>query len=112
METFSGCSALLPRLHLLVRLFPGRCGTRRTRAAWRGCRPALATAATGTPRPSTRRCTWLTADEDILARAANCFCKHGMEFGYARLRGVSPHGYTLFMAAEKHLHRRAGDRPQ
>ena len=41
----------------------------------------------------------LTANEDIHARAANCFCKHGLEFGYARLRGVSPHDYALFMAA-------------
>lgn len=41
----------------------------------------------------------LTANEDIHRRTANCFCKHGIEFGYAVLRNISPHNYALFMAA-------------
>jgi len=41
----------------------------------------------------------LTANDDIHRRTANCFCKHGIEFGYAVLRNISPHNYALFMAA-------------
>ena len=41
----------------------------------------------------------LTANEDLYRRAANCFCKHGIEFGYADLRGIPPHDFTLFSAA-------------
>ena len=32
----------------------------------------------------------LTANDDIHRRTANCFCKHGIEFGYAVLRNISP----------------------
>lgn len=41
----------------------------------------------------------LTANKDLYTRAANCFCNHGIEFGYATLRDISPHNYTLFSAA-------------
>lgn len=41
----------------------------------------------------------LTANGDIYRRTANCFCKHGLEFDYAVLRGISLHNYALFMAA-------------
>lgn len=41
----------------------------------------------------------LTANQDIFQRTANCFCKHGLEFDYAVLRGISLHNYALFMAA-------------
>lgn len=41
----------------------------------------------------------LTANADIYDRAASCFCRKGIEFDYASLKGVSPHNYTLFSAA-------------
>lgn len=41
----------------------------------------------------------LTANESLYHHAANCFCKCGIEFGYATLRNMSPHDYTLFSAA-------------
>ena len=41
----------------------------------------------------------LTANQDLFTRTANCFCRHGIEFGYAILRDIPPHGYTLFSAA-------------
>lgn len=41
----------------------------------------------------------LTANEDIYDRAANCFCRKGIEFDYAMLKNISPHNYTLFSAA-------------
>lgn len=30
---------------------------------------------------------------------ANCFCSFGMNFGFAILRGISPHNYALYRAA-------------
>ena len=41
----------------------------------------------------------LTSNADIYERAATCFCKRGVEFGYALLRGISSHNYTLLAAA-------------
>lgn len=38
-------------------------------------------------------------NDDIYRRTANCFCKDGIEFGYAVLKNTSPHNYALFMAA-------------
>ena len=100
METFSGCSALLPRLHLLVRLFPGALRDEAHTRRMEGMQARLGYRRHRDTPAFHAALYLLTADEDILARAATCFCKHGMEFGYARLRGVSPHGYSLFMAAK------------
>ena len=41
----------------------------------------------------------LTSNDDIYRRTANCFCKDGIEFGYAVLKNTSPHNNALFMAA-------------
>ena len=41
----------------------------------------------------------LTASEDLCRRTETCFCKHGIEFGCADLRGIPPHDFTLFSAA-------------
>ena len=41
----------------------------------------------------------LTANDDLFLRSANCFCRHGIEFDYGTLKGISPHCYTLFSAA-------------
>ena len=40
----------------------------------------------------------LPSNDDIYRRTANCFCKDGIEFGYAVLKSTSPHNYALFMA--------------
>ena len=42
----------------------------------------------------------LTANEDICTRAANCFCRYGIEFDYATTQDISPHNYTLLSAAK------------
>ena len=39
----------------------------------------------------------LTSNDDVYRRTANCFCKDGIEFGYAVLKNTSPHNYALFM---------------
>ena len=41
----------------------------------------------------------LTASEDLCRRTETCFCRHGIEFGCADLRGIPPHDFTLFSAA-------------
>ena len=41
----------------------------------------------------------LTSDEDLYHRAANCFCRCGLELAYATTRGISAHNYTLLSAA-------------
>jgi len=46
-----------------------------------------------------QRLNLLTSNDDIYRRTANCFCKDGIEFGYAVLKNTSPHNYALFMAA-------------
>ena len=40
-----------------------------------------------------------TSDEEIYRRAGNCLCRRGVEFDYARLHEISPHDYTLYIAA-------------
>ena len=46
-----------------------------------------------------QRLNLLASNDDIYRRTANCFCKDGIEFGYAVLKNTSPHNYALFMAA-------------
>lgn len=99
METFGDCSALLPRLHLLGRLFPGKVLDEAHKLRMEAMQARLGYQRRRDTPAFHAALYLLTADDDILSRTANCFCKHGLEFGYARMRGVSPHGYTLFMAA-------------
>ena len=42
----------------------------------------------------------LTSNRDIFERTQNCFHRTGIDFQRARLRGISPHNYTLLMAAK------------
>ena len=99
VETFGGSSALLPRLHLLDRLFPGAVLDEAHKRRMEAMQARLGYQRRRDTPAFYAALYLLTSDDDILARTANCFCKHGLEFGYARMRGVSPHGYTLFMAA-------------
>ena len=41
----------------------------------------------------------LTAEPDIHLRSINCFCRQGIQFGQAEMKGISAHSYTLFSAA-------------
>ena len=41
----------------------------------------------------------LTANETLYWRMANCFCRSGLDFGFAILKGISPHNYALYRAA-------------
>ena len=99
-NTLSQHTALAPRLTALIRLFPGsmwgdgkhksRMEAFKARQGYHRHRDTSAYYAA---------MYLLTANEDIFCRTANCFCKRGLEFCYALLRGISPHDYTLFMAA-------------
>ena len=42
----------------------------------------------------------LTATKGLCDRTRDCFHKTGIDFRRAKLRGVTPHEYTLFMAAK------------
>lgn len=42
----------------------------------------------------------LTSNRDIFERTQNCFHRTGIDFQKAHLHGISPHNYTLLMAAK------------
>jgi len=42
----------------------------------------------------------LTSNRDIFERTQNCFHRTGIDFQKARLRGISPHNYSLLIAAK------------
>ena len=42
----------------------------------------------------------LTSSRTLRDRSINCFCKHGIEFQYATVQGISTHDYTLLSAAK------------
>lgn len=42
----------------------------------------------------------LTSSKELADRTFNCFFRGGIDFRYARRRGISPHDYTLLMAAK------------
>ena len=41
----------------------------------------------------------LTCDEGLCRRTEGCFCRQGIKFDHADLRGIPPHAFTLFSAA-------------
>ena len=98
-NTLAHHTALAPRLTALIRLFPGtmwadarhkpRMEAFKARQGYRRHRDTPAYYAA---------MYLLTANEDLHRRTANCFCKRGLEFAYALLRGIAPHDYTLFVA--------------
>ena len=55
------------------------------------------------PQRSFITLSWCASDYSVVGRiyrrTSNCFCKDGIEFGYAVLKNTSPHNYALFMAA-------------
>ena len=100
LETFPHERRLFQRLNLLIKHYPGslwsneqherRMQYQRTVQGYRRRRDTNAYYAA---------IYLLTSNDDIYRRTANCFCKHGIEFGYAVLKNTSPHNYALFMAA-------------
>lgn len=100
METFPRDCRLSSRLNLLIKHYPGslwsneqherRMQYQRTVQGYRRRRDTNAYYAA---------MYLLTSNDDIYRRTANCFCKDGIEFGYAVLKNTSPHNYALFMAA-------------
>lgn len=100
LETFAYDHRLHRRFQLLIQRFPGRLWGNeqherrmQSESAVQGYRRRRSTAAYYAAM------YLLTANEDIHRRTANCFCKEGIEFGYAVLRDISPHNYALFIAA-------------
>lgn len=100
METFARCRPLHPRLTLLIHRFPGMLWTdeahrRRMEImrAWLGHRSKRDT-------PQFFAAMYLiTSNETLFDRAANCLCRTGVDFQYARLPGIRTEDYTLLLAA-------------
>lgn len=109
METFSHCRSLQPRLTRLIRHFPGSLwedGEHRRRMDWQravlGCRPKRDT-------PQFIAAMYLiTATETFYAHAANCLCRSGIDFRYARLPEISEQDFTLLSAARAICERSGG----
>ena len=99
-NTLSQHKSLAPRLTTLIRFFPGTMwGDSRHKPRLEAFKARLGYRRHRDTPAYYAALYLLTANEDIFSRAANCFCKRGLEFGYALLRGISPHDYTLFVAA-------------
>ena len=100
METFPRDRRLSSRLNLLIKHYPGSLWSNEQHER----RMQYQCAAQGYRRRRDTNAYYaamylLTSNDDIYRRTANCFCKDGIEFGYAVLKNTSPHNYALFMAA-------------
>lgn len=109
METFAQNRSLHPRLDRLIRQFPGSLwedGEHRRRMDWQrtvlGFRPKRDT-------PQFFAAMYLiTATETFYAHTANCLCKSGLDFRYARLPGISEQDFALLSAARAIYERSGG----
>ena len=100
LETFSHERRLFQRLNLLIKHYPGSLWSNEQHER----RMQYQCAVQGYRRRRDTNAYYaamylLTSNDDIYCRTANCFCKDGIEFGYAVLKNTSPHNYALFMAA-------------
>ena len=100
METFPRDCRLSSRLNLLIKHYPGSLWSNEQHER----RMQYQCAVQGYRRRGDTNAYYaamylLTSNDDIYRRTANCFCKDGIEFGYAVLKNTSPHNYALFMAA-------------
>lgn len=100
METLPRDRRLSSRLNLLIKHYPGSLWSNEQHER----RMQYQCAAQGYRRRRDTNAYYaamylLTSNDDIYRRTANCFCKDGIEFGYAVLKNTSPHNYALFMAA-------------
>ena len=100
LETFPHERRLFQRLNLLIKHYPGSLWSNEQHER----RMQYQCAVQGYRRRRDTNAYYaamylLTSNDDIYRRTANCFCKDGIEFGYAVLKNTSPHNYALFMAA-------------
>ena len=100
LETFPHEPRLFQRLNLLIKHYPGSLWSSEQHER----RMQYQCAVQGYRRRRDTNAYYaamylLTSNDDIYRRTANCFCKDGIEFGYAVLKNTSPHNYALFMAA-------------
>ena len=100
LETFPHEHRLFQRLNLLIKHYPGSLWSNEQHER----RMQYQCAVQGYRRRRDTNAYYaamylLTSNDDIYRRTANCFCKDGIEFGYAVLKNTSPHNYALFMAA-------------
>ena len=100
LETFPHERRLFQRLTLLIKHYPGSLWSNEQHER----RMQYQCAVQGYRRRRDTNAYYaamylLTSNDDIYRRTANCFCKDGIEFGYAVLKNTSPHNYALFMAA-------------
>ena len=100
METFPRDRRLSSRLNLLIKHYPGSLWSNEQHER----RMQYQCAVQGYRRRRDTNAYYaamylLTSNDDIYRRTANCFCKDGIEFGYAVLKNTSPHNNALFMAA-------------
>ena len=100
LETFPHERRLFQRLNLLIKHYPGSLWSNEQHER----RMQYQCAVQGYRRRRDPNAYYaamylLTSNDDIYRRTANCFCKDGIEFGYAVLKNTSPHNYALFMAA-------------
>ena len=100
LETFPHERRLFQRLNLLIKHYPGSLWINEQHER----RMQYQCAVQGYRRRRDTNAYYaamylLTSNDDIYRRTANCFCKDGIEFGYAVLKNTSPHNYALFMAA-------------
>ncbi len=98
-ETFKGYGILRKRLKLLVRFFSGALWTEDHRQRMEAMKAQLGYRRQRDVPAFFAAMYLVTSNEEIFQSAANCFCKRGFGPAYARLRDLSPHNYTLFMAA-------------
>ena len=100
LETFPHERRLFQRLNLLIKHYPGSLWSNEQHER----RMQYQCAVQGYRRRRDTNAYYaamylLTSNDDIYRRTANCFCKDGIEFGYAVLKNTTPHNYALFMAA-------------
>lgn len=100
-EILPAGSVLIPRVLRLTQAFPGTMwqdGQHRLRMS--AVRAMLGyRSKRDTPR-FLAALYLLTANRDISMRTFNCFFRSGIDFRYARRRGISEQDYTLLMAAK------------
>ena len=99
LETFPHERRLFQRLNLLIKHYPGSLWSNEQHER----RMQSHCAVQGYRRRRDTNAYYAamylrTSTDDIYRRTVNCFCKDGIEFGYAVLKNTSPHNYALFMA--------------
>ena len=98
LETFPHERRLFQRLNLLIKHYPGSLWSNEQHER----RMQYQCAVQGYRRRRDTNAYYaamylLTSNDDIYRRTANCFCKDGIEFGYAVLKNTSPHNYHMII---------------